>query len=76
MDNYIKVIPNADLIYHLTSGWPLLLWILFGHNLSKHIIKSNSLLGKKVSKTISFPLKYLHVIVFLIWMIPFVFFFR
>ena len=57
MDNYIKVIPNADLIYHLTSGWPLLLWILFGHNLSKHIIKPNSLLGKKVSKTISFPLK-------------------
>jgi len=76
MNDYIKAIPDADLIYHLSSGWPLLLWILFGHNLSKHIIKPNSLLGKKVSKTISFPLKYLHVIVFLIWMIPFVFFFR
>ena len=76
MNDYIKTMPNADLIYHLSSGWPLLLWLLFGHNLSKHIIKPNSPLAKKVSKTISFPLKYLHVIVFLIWTIPIVIFLR
>ena len=76
MNDYIKTMPNADLIYHLSSGWPLLLWLLFGHNLSKHIIKANSPMAKKVSKTISFPLKYLHVIVFLIWTIPIIIFLR
>ena len=76
MNDYIKVIPNGDLIYHISSAWPLILWFLFGYNISKHIIKPNTLLARRVSKTISFPLKYLHYIVSIIWIIPIVLFLR
>ena len=50
--------------------WPMVLWIWFGTQLQKHIVSSTSVIGKRISKTIAFPLSYLHIIVFLLWLIP------
>jgi len=67
---YIKPVDNADLVFHLTSVWPLILWVWFGLQLSKHLVPSTSKTGIRISKTIAFPLYYLHILVFVLWSIP------
>jgi len=67
---YIKPLKNADLVFQLTSLWPMVLWMWFGTQLQKHIVPATSVIGKRISKTIAFPLSYLHIIVFLLWLIP------
>ena len=67
---YIKTLNDADIIFNTTSLWPLILWFWFGSQLSKHIVSSTSKIGIRISKTISFPLYYLHILVFLLWLIP------
>lgn len=68
--NYFNFFNNADLIYNLTSLWPLILWLWFGLQLSKHIISSTSKEGIRIAKTIAFPLYFLHFLLFLLWLIP------
>ena len=67
---YIKTPNNANLFFHLTSMWPLILWLWFGSRLLKHIVPSTSKTGIRISKTIAFPLYYLHILIFLLWLIP------
>ena len=69
---YIKTLKNADLLFQITSLFPLVIWIWFGFALLKHIVPSTSKVGRRISKTIAFPLFYLHIIVFLLWSIPIV----
>ncbi len=67
---YIKPLDNADIVFQLTSLWPLILWLWFGKQLIKHIVSPTSRIGKRISNTIAFPLYYLHIIVFILWLIP------
>jgi hypothetical protein len=67
---YIRPLNNADFVFHITQLGPLILWGWFGLQLSKHLVKSGSTIGKKIARTISFPLEFLHVIVFVLWLIP------
>ena len=67
---YFETLNYADLILNLTILWPLILWLWFGSQLLKHIVPSTSKIGIRISKTIAFPLFYLHIIVFLLWLIP------
>ena len=65
---YIKTLKNADLLFQITSLFPLVIWIWFGFALLKHIVPSKSKIGARISKTIAFPLFYLHIIVFLLYL--------
>jgi len=67
---YIEPLNYADVIFNITSLWPLILWVWFGSQLLKHIVSSTSKAGIRIAETISFPLYYLHIIVFLLWLIP------
>ena len=67
---YIETLNYADFILNLTMLWPLLLWLWFGSQLLKYIVPLTSKVGIRISKTIAFPLFYLHILVFLIWLIP------
>jgi len=69
---YIKTLKNADLLFQITSLFPLVIWIWFGFALLKHIVPTKSKVGMRISKTIAFPLFYLHIIVFLLWSLPIV----
>ena len=67
---YIETFNYTDLILNITMLWPLLLWLWFGSRLLKYIVPSTSKMGIRISKTIAFPLLYLHMLIFLIWLIP------
>jgi len=73
---YIKPLKNADIFFQLSSMAPLILWFWFGYQLFKHIVSPKSKTGIRISKTISFPLFYLHIIVFCLWLIPIAISFR
>ena len=70
MNEYIKTLPYGDLMYHLTGSWPIILWIFYGYHLSKHLVSPRGKIGKRISKSISFPLNWLHTLVWIIWLIP------
>ena len=67
---YFKFLNNADFIFNFTSLWPLIVWLWFGSQLLKHIVPSTSKAGIRLSKTIAFPLYVLHLLIFLLWLIP------
>ena len=70
MSKYIKPLNYADFIFNLTMLLPLLLWLWFGSQLLKYIVPTTSKVGIRISKTIAFPLFYLHILVFFLWLIP------
>jgi len=70
MSKYIKTLNYADFIFNLTMLLPLLLWFWFGSQLLKYIVPTTSKVGIRISKTIAFPLFYLHMLVFFLWLIP------
>ncbi len=67
---YFNYLNNADIIFNITSLWPLIVWLWFGSQLLKHIVPATSKTGIRLSKTIAFPLYFLHFIVFILWLIP------
>ena len=67
---YIKSLKYADLTQEITKLWPIIPWVWFGFQIKKHLVSPSSKIGKQISKTISFPIFWLHIIVFLIWLIP------
>jgi len=67
---YFNFLNNADIIFNITSLWPLIVWLWFGSQLLKHIVPATSKAGIRLSKTIAFPLYVLHFIIFLLWLIP------
>ena len=67
---YFNFLNNADIIFNITSLWPLIVWLWFGSQLLKHLVPATSKAGIRLSKTIAFPLYVLHFIIFLLWLIP------
>jgi len=67
---YFNFLNNADIIFRITSLWPLIVWLWFGSQLLKHIVPATSKAGIRISKTIAFPLHFLHLLIFLLWLIP------
>ena len=70
ISKYFNFLNNADIIFNITSLWPLIVWLWFGSQLLKHIVPATSKAGIRLSKTIAFPLYVLHFIIFLLWLIP------
>ena len=67
---FVKTLKYADFIFHFSSLWPFILWIWFGSKLTTHLVSSTSKTGYRISKTIAFPIWFLHTMVFLLWLIP------
>jgi len=67
---YFRYPDNAELIFQITTLWPFILWTWFGSQLLKHIVSANSKIGIRISRTIAFPIYFLHIIVLLLWLIP------
>jgi len=67
---FVKTLKYADFMFHFSSLWPFILWIWFGSKLTTHLVSSTSKTGYRISKTIAFPIWFLHTMVFLLWLIP------
>jgi len=70
ISKYTHPLNDADLVSHITSLTPLLFWIWFGKQLTKHMVSPTSKIGIRISSNIAIPLRFLHILMFLLWMIP------